>query len=447
MAAPYERWLMAEGFLGEVFVTLTGGAFLTGLALALGAGPMSLALLAALPFLAQIGQLGAPILEQRLRSRRAFVVPAMAGARALWLVPAGLAATGFRDGPALGASMAAMFTIGLLGMVATNGFTSWMADLSPPADRARLFGRRAWAVAFAMLLTAPAGALLLDHFKRQGDTRLALGVLGLVAVAAGIGAARALARVPDVAPPPPTGESLLGTTRRLLDQKRFRNVFGFFLAWNVAIGLPSPFWTLYMLEQLHMSFFLVTVHTMLVLTVRLTCNAAWSRIIERVGSRRVLIFCGLAIAGIPLIWALPRPDRLWPIFVEATWSGIVWTGFNQAAFIQPMATLDPADRSRGLALLNVGTGAVLFAAALVGGAVLRALGPEARSSFFVLFIASAALRAGTALMALRLTEPGMSLRGFFVAFMGHGVLRRASGGRVWIPVEVSTEKRQGEHDN
>ena len=79
MRAPYERWLLTEGFLGEVFVTLTGGVFLTGLALLLGAGPVALALLSALPFLGQVGQLAAPPLERRLGSRRRFVVPAMIG--------------------------------------------------------------------------------------------------------------------------------------------------------------------------------------------------------------------------------------------------------------------------------------------------------------------------------------------------------------------------------
>jgi predicted MFS family arabinose efflux permease len=438
MGAPYERWIMAEGFLGEVFVTLTGGVFLTGLALQLGAGPVQLALLAALPFLAQAGQLWAPRLERRLASRRAFVVPAVAFARALWLVPGLLAALGARDGAALAAAMAAMFAMGFLVMVGANGWTAWMADLVPPSERARIFGRRAWAVACGTLVTAPAGALLLDHLPK----RVAFGTLGLVAATAGIAASRALRRVPDAVPHPYDGETLPATACRLWKQPRFRAVLGLFTLWNVAIGVPSPFWTLYMLEELHMSFFQVTVYTCWVLVVRLLCNGHWSRVIDHIGSRRVLIGCGFAIAIVPLIWILPAPGRLWPFFCEATLSGIAWTGFNQAAFIQPMSALDPPDRSRGLALLNVATGAALFGAALFGGGLLGHLGARDHGSFMVLFLISSALRAGTALLALRLTEPGMTLRGFFVGFVGHGVLRRPSAGRMWIPVEVHDEHPQ-----
>lgn len=444
MKAPYERWMMAEGFLGEVFVTLTGGAFLTGLALVLGAGPISLALLSSLPFLAQVGQLAAPWLEHRLGSRRRFVVPATALARALWLVPAGLAAAGAAGALPVTLAVLAVLGLGLLGMVAANGWTAWVADLVPPAERARVFGRRAWAVAFATLLTAPAGALLLDHLRRQGEEGTAFGLLGTLAALCGVLAARMLQRVPDVAPPPRAPETLLATARRLGGERDFRRVVGLFSLWHVAIGLPAPFWTLYMLDRLEMSFFLITLHTVIVLAVRLMVNGAWSRVIERVGSRRVLIANGFAIAVIPLIWSVPEPGQLWPIYVEAVLSGVVWTGFNQAAFIQPMAALAPADRSRGLAVFNVCTGAALFGASLAGGAVLRALGTDLQSSFMVLFVASSLLRAATALWALRLTEPGLSLRGFFVAFVGTGILRRPSAGRIWMPVDASEDDRRPE---
>ncbi|MCB9535445.1 MAG: MFS transporter [Myxococcales bacterium] len=439
MRAPYERWLLTEGFLGEVFVTLTGGVFLTGLALLLGAGPVALALLSALPFLGQVGQLAAPPLERRLGSRRRFVVPAMIGARALWLVPTALAVVGLSGGATVTTATLVMLGIGLLGMVAINGWTAWVADLVPVAERARVFGRRAWAVALGTLITAPAGALLLDFLRKRGQEPLAFGVLGAVAVLAGVGGALTLRRVPDQPPHAPPRETPLAAARRLGAQPDFRRVLGLFTAWNIAIGLPAPFWALYMLDRLEMSFFLVTLHTVVVLLVRLPVNAAWSRVIERVGSRRVLIACGSSVALIPLIWLVPTPDLVWPLYLEAVFSGVIWTGFNQAAFIQPMAALDPPDRSFGLALFGVCTGAALFAAALAGGALLETMGAAEPSSFYVLFVTSSILRATTAVFALRLTEPGITMRAFFVSFVGNGVLRRPAG-RVFVPVEVPPDE-------
>lgn len=424
-SASYDRTVMAEGFASEVFVTLTGGAFLTGLALHLGAGPIALALLASLPFLCQSAQLAAPMLERRLGSRRRFVVPAAFAARLLWLVPAALAALNARGDLALGAAIAAVLVLSLLGMVAQNGWIAWLADLVPGERQVALFGRRAWAVSAATLVATPCGAVALDHLSGQGRAGLALGLLGCVAVIGGVGSTVALSRMPEVAHAPGT-ERLAPHLRRVTRDPAFRRVLALFSLWHTAIGLPAPFWALYMINMLDMSFLLITVHVILSLTLRLLTSNAWARLIERVGSRRVLIACAFVLTFNPVLWLLAKPDTLWPIWLEGCVSGVAWTGFNQAAFIQPIAILAPRDRSVGLAIFSLVTGAALFAASLTGGVVLEVLG-GARGAFLLLFVVSAALRAVTGVAALRLSEPGVSLRAFFVSFVGHGMLRRPAG--------------------
>lgn len=318
------RLVRLEGFLGEVFTSLTGSAFLTGLALWLGAGPLALGLLVALPFMAQVAQLLAPILERRLQSRRRFVVPAFVLGRLLWLVPAGLAAAGWRGNDALLLAMAALFAMALIGMVGVNGWTSWMADLVPAGQRARLFGTR-----------------------------------------------------------------------------------------------------------LRMNFLLIGLHASVVLATRMLMTRWWSRAIDRVGSVRVLIGSSFGAAIVPLLWMWPTADRLWPIWVEAVISGVFWTGFNQAAFLQPLAVLAPAERSHGLALSDICTGAALFVASLLGGVVLHGFGTEIvagqtlldATGFYVLFALSTLIRLFVAMLALRLTEPDVALHRFLFDFMGRGILR------------------------
>src|SRR4051794_28892318 len=80
--------ILAEGFFSEIFGALTGGAFLTGLARCLGAGPLALACIMALPVLGQLAQCVAPRLQRTLGSYRKGVVQCAVISRCLWLIPA-----------------------------------------------------------------------------------------------------------------------------------------------------------------------------------------------------------------------------------------------------------------------------------------------------------------------------------------------------------------------
>lgn len=432
--------LMAEGFLGDIFVSLTGGVFLTGVALKLGAGPLELSLLVGLPFLAQFGQLLGPVLEQRLGSRKRFVVPALVLGRAFWLVPTALVLAGAEGDRAVDLALVAVTLLATAAMVGANGWLAWMSEAIPADRRTRLFGLRTGAVAVGTLLATQGGAYALDHMKARGQEAAAYGILGAVAVLCGIMSARLLLRVPDVVPRPVPPEALLVSARRLLQQRGLRRILGFFLAWNLAIGLPAPFWSLFMLERLHMSFSLIALHASTVLLIRVLVNQAWSRIIERSGARRVLIVCSFGVSVIPLIWLFPRPDFILPIWVEACFSGVFWAGFNQAAFLAPLGAVSREDRSRGLAVFNLATGAMLFFSTLLGGVILQQVGAEGLFGFHVLFVLSALLRAGTGFLALRLGEPGVSVPVFLFHFIGYGVLRRMSWGRQVIAGDEEVPK-------
>src|SRR3954470_13756518 len=67
-----------------------GGVILVGFALELGATPFIIGLLAAIPFLAQLGQLPAIVLIERLRQRRKVAVLVVSSARLIILSLASL---------------------------------------------------------------------------------------------------------------------------------------------------------------------------------------------------------------------------------------------------------------------------------------------------------------------------------------------------------------------
>src|SRR5690242_16250078 len=77
--------LVKDGVYSQALGVLTGGALLTGCAVALGASPEILGLLAAIPFFAQVAHIPAILLIERLRRRKHICVAATLAARLLLL--------------------------------------------------------------------------------------------------------------------------------------------------------------------------------------------------------------------------------------------------------------------------------------------------------------------------------------------------------------------------
>jgi hypothetical protein len=421
-----------EGFFSESFTTLTTGAVQTGVALALGAGPIALALLAGLPYLAQFGQLAGPAVEGRFQTRRRYVVPALVFGRTLWLVPILCVAMGWTGSLPLFASMVAITAMAFIHMLGQNGWTAWMAEIVPDAQRARVFARRHWGGTVATGVCATGAGLALDHGGPPEVRHLVFAVLGLSAVGAGAFGGWLMRQFPDAPVPDAPTEPYLQRVRRLVDAPGFRRLMGFSATWHLAIGLPLPFWQLYMLQQCKMSYLLISCHVLLSLSFRLLTNRLWAYVLHRLGSTRVLCLCAVGICVMPINWMFVSPDNYTMVFVDAVLSGTLWAGFIQAWFIQPLEAFDEQDRTLGLGLFHFTNGAILFVSTLLGGVILRFFGTEDPFGFYVLFAASSMLRLYSGLRGFRVLDRRSTLVEAFRELKGARPAR-AFGTDTWPP--------------
>ena len=110
------RLSIIEGSLSNIHITATGGAFLTGFALLLGASDFELGLLAALPCVGQLFQFVGAYLEERLGGHAA--TPCGDGTRGKWQRAVWSAPTGRGSGRTssawLWASLAAAIITGII---------------------------------------------------------------------------------------------------------------------------------------------------------------------------------------------------------------------------------------------------------------------------------------------------------------------------------------------
>jgi hypothetical protein len=190
-----KRALVKDAAWASLVGALYGGVILVGFALELGATPFIIGLLAAIPFLAQVAQLPAIALVERIRQRRKIAVVAVLVSRSVIL---SLSLIPFIDDPAmqLAALILAQLAITLLGSVGGCSLNSWMHQLLQNQPLGDLFSRRLfWSTVLASLGALVAGQMV-QHWP-FGERLQAYSVAFALAGAAGYVSTHYLASVPE----------------------------------------------------------------------------------------------------------------------------------------------------------------------------------------------------------------------------------------------------------
>jgi hypothetical protein len=242
------RAMVQDAAWASLVGALYGGVILVGFALELGASPFVIGLIGAIPFLAQLGQLPAIVLIERLRARRRLAVTVVAAARVIILALALL--PWLDEGRSrLGLLVGAQVAITVLGSFAACSINSWFHQLLAGQDLGALYARRLfWSTVLASLGGVAAGNLV-EHWS-WGERLHAYSVSFAAAGIAGFIGLRALTRVPEPAmertgPPLPILHMLCSPLADL----NFRRLIVFMASWNFASNLAAPFLTVYLLKQ------------------------------------------------------------------------------------------------------------------------------------------------------------------------------------------------------
>lgn len=397
-------WVSAvEGSFTTVFLTWTSGAVLTGYMLHLGAGPIALAAVASVPFLAQVINPLMAWWAGRIGHRIGFIVSLATIGRSLWLVAALLPLMPIE---ARHLPLAVVLVVALSSLFQTGAGPAWvalMADVVPAEMRGRYFGLRNGVVGIVgMLATLGAGAYL-DRAGAPGSFQMVL-VAAVLFAAVGIhlygqhhDPQHAVARL-----------SLPETIRTPLRDPNFRKFAAFCLYWQGAVMIAAPFVIPYFLTHLRMTFTQVAIWGAIASTCALFTAPLWGRIADHVGHKAVLTITSfLAGTALPLSWILATPDRLWPIWFSGVMDAVAWGGVNAAVFNLSLTSAPGRFRMSYIAMLGLATGVAGCAAGLLSGPLLTHLlaygfqvGGYEWTGYHWLFLLSGLLRS-TAFLFLR----------------------------------------------
>ena len=312
---PGLRFLIADGVCSQVVGVLaggvlSGGAFVVALALLMGASNAVIGAIAAIPPLAQLLQVPAISIVNRIRRRRLISVVCSGVGRIFLLcicfLPL-LAPAAWRV-PLLLAALCLYFG---LNAISACAFNSWMRDLLPMQMMGAVFGRRmAIGTVIGAALSLAAGFGVDIVAARSGDPRPVYSLLFIVAGIFGLVGTCFIARIPEPPMRPPRPLGLLALLSEPLRHENYRNLLVFIGVWNAAVNMAAPFFVVYMLKQIGLSMGYVLSLTVLSQIVNAVFFRIWGRIADRFTNKSALTVAGPLFILTFIVWpftTMPGP--------------------------------------------------------------------------------------------------------------------------------------------
>jgi MFS family permease len=287
-----------------------------------------------------------------------------------------------------------------MGGIGIPAWTSLTADLVPTAIRGRFLASRSVGMGVsALMVAALAGGIIAWVGFPHGWE-----VAWLLAFLLGQASTLAYARIPEPRPAPAAAVKT-GGPGRLLDDTNFLFFCGTALLWNLALYGASPFFNVYLVENLGGSELWVGGLVAIAGVLELAGLSYFGPLIDRRGAKWAMVIGGLTIPFLPWAWILVQAP--WQIIFINIAGGFLWAAYNLGSLNLLLAISPDHKRPTYAAAYQSAVYLSAFAGPLMGGFLAQAYG------YRLLFGLSGAGRLLSTLFFIRLVQevrPGPSLR-------------------------------------
>lgn len=284
-----------------------GTAVFTGYALHLGADESLIALLTSVAYFLALSQLLSPLLSSRLRNRKRFILACgflEILFRGLLVAIPFLIPVPFHVSALIG-----LISLGLLcGYSISPFYSTWIANTVPENTRARFTSRQTIVSTIVAMIAGFAIGQFVDLFPEGGKEHAFYWVFGVGTVFGWLGyLALSRAPYPQAETDPKGGNP---SPRALLEPFRDRNfrwAVLFYGSWTFGTGVAGPFYSVFMLERLHISYTQISIFNAVFMITSIAGYRLWAGLIDRFGSRPVLQILLVPASLVPLVWVFNGP--------------------------------------------------------------------------------------------------------------------------------------------
>ncbi|HEY9803007.1 MAG TPA: MFS transporter [Leptolyngbyaceae cyanobacterium] len=343
--------LTFESVFATIFYSVIGGALLSNFLLELGAGPVEIGLLAAIPQVVNLLQpLGAYLINRSLSFRK-YSVSIFLPPRLLWLilVPAiWLVRSSHIAGKQVVQLTLAILLIGnIIEALGRAPWLGWTAVLVPQKLRGRYFGFRSSILGLTNFVAVPLLGLVVSVWP--GGTLEGYGAILVVGIILGIISVSCQIWMTDVNPQVLKAEDSETTQPQgidfsLLKDTNFLKFVLYLSIWCFAVNVSAPFFNLYLLDNLSIDISVVTIYHGLGTAANMLMLLLWGKLADRIGNRPLLILVGVLVAVTPLLWLAVGSNQIsfWVylpllhILAGGTWAAIDLCTNNMMMGIAPL---------------------------------------------------------------------------------------------------------------
>jgi MFS family permease len=372
-----------DGLFAAVFSISTTGILLSNFLVELDASPMVFGMLSSIPMLVNLIQPLGAIISERTTSRFWYSMWTYGTSRLVWLMLP-LAIIGFNLGfidnqQLVTLTLSIILITNLLGGLGNASWLSWLAMIVPRRLRGRYFGIRNSVSSLTNLVCVPLAGLFVS--KWSGGAIQGYGIVLLVGILFGVISLLCQHFKIDINPQQqnsqlttpssqhPTPHSPLPNPKspfqEILKDSNFLVFLAYFSFWMFAVNLSTPFFNLYMLENLKLDVSWVTLYSSLQAAANLLMMILWGRLADKIGNRPVLFIIGILVAITPLLWLGTSNNEL------GIW---LWLPLLHIFLGGTLAGLDLCNNNLQLGVAAIKNQSTYFAIAAAASGVSGAIG-------------------------------------------------------------------------
>jgi MFS family permease len=322
--------ITAAVIFGKIFFVITTGAPFTGFLRALGANDLLYSIIAATPYLGGFFQIFASYALEKSGKRKMIFFISGYIHRLIWIPIVLIPLLVPKENKSFALVLITVF-IGIYSIansVVNISYNSWMGDIIPGEKKGSFFGKRTAISAVIGIIAGVVAGRYLDNIN-------SLTGFAIVFVVASIFGAMDTSCFIGVKDPPLTASAKSTSFFSMLTQpfkdRNYLKLIIFISSWNFGFNFAIPFLNIYMIEQLKIGYFTISIFQQLLagITTVLFINKI-GILSDRFGTKPILKLCCCFVCVLPLLWCAATPNSY--ILIMSI-SFLIYGAFNQGVML------------------------------------------------------------------------------------------------------------------
>lgn len=391
---------IVEGSMASASVGVSS-SYITPFALKLAAQPIHIGIISSLASLVSpLAQLKGSSLMEKYR-RKSIATKTVILQAILWLPISLLAILAWKNiaiNYLLYAFILFYTILVALGGLAHPAWFSWMGDLISDERRGRYFSKRNRITGIVDFTTTILAVILLQFLENKNFALVGFAILFFLAFVFRF-ASFTLLKAQYSPHLRPRGKYKINWKEFLKNNGNFKKFAVYQMFFNFAIMVASPFFAVYMLEDLkfsYITFIIVSLSSVVFYLIFMSFIGKWS---DKYGNLKLLYLSNAGFALTPILWIFIK-SPLMLILIPQLISGLANAAFVIAFSNFTYDALSEEKRGAGIAYVNLFVGIGSFIGALIGGILLNYINISFMNKFLFVFALAASLRLLVALFYL-----------------------------------------------